>query len=139
MRPAKLLKIAENIFLIISYYILLLILTGDLIITELSSFEIFEIMKFFLKFEQFLMTSLPVKMTSTGFDFLRHNSSWVELPYQKKLMPYDSSCRRDIFPKSPYFSIFNIGKIVEKRIFSNIQLWTPTKSIPQNLMVRSDF
>ena len=49
MRPAKLLKIAQNMFRIIFYYILLLILTDDLIIMKLSSFEIFEIMNFFFE------------------------------------------------------------------------------------------
>ena len=54
MRPAKLLKIAQNILHKIFYDVLLQVLTNDLIITKLSWFEIFKIIYIFLKIIPFL-------------------------------------------------------------------------------------
>ena len=46
---------------------------------NLYDFKIMRIMRILGKSNYFLMTSFPVRMTSSGADFLRHERSWVEL------------------------------------------------------------
>ena len=74
MRPAKLLKIAQNILHKIFYDVLLQVLTNDLIITKLSWFEIFKIIYIFLKIIPFLWrhfrSILASKSKKSNHDFL---------------------------------------------------------------------
>ena len=72
-------KLMQYIFLDATFSFNYVISIDNRNIIDKTVFEIMRIMKFFRKLNFFSMTSYPVKMTSSGADFLRHERSWVEL------------------------------------------------------------
>ena len=97
------------------------------------------IMRILGKSNYFLMTSFPVRMTSSGADFLRHERSWVELLGKINRYRIGRTSWAPHFPKvTPVFN-FRHWKNREKWTFWDIQQLFPTKSISQNPMVISDF